>query len=129
MNLKHTFSSEHLEKISELLIKYLEIRTELIKIQLKEQIARVISQLILVFILLLFSFLIILMASFAISMYLNYLLDSLYLGYVICAGFYVLILILLTINRKKIIRKIVLTVIEEEHEDSELNKKSYASEK
>ena len=115
MSIKEAFSGEKLEKISELLISYIEVRSELIKIQIKEQIVQIISQLVLMFIFLLFGFLIITIASFAISFYLNEILDSSYIGFVILSGIYILLFIILFLIRKKIIRNIVLNAISEEH--------------
>jgi len=120
VGIKDTLSVESLDRIAELLIKYIEVRSELIKIQIKEQIAQILSKLILMFIFLLFGFLIIIIFSFAVSLYLNEILHSNYLGFVILTCFYLIVFVILVLNRKKIIRSVVLKALSEEHFDSNI---------
>ncbi len=79
-----------LENIS----SFLEIKAELIKVELQEDIAELASRLILLVAIVIFASLGLLAATVGISQYLNDILSSNYLGYVLMTSFYALLVML-----------------------------------
>ena len=102
------------EKIKDLISKYVEVKSELIKIQVKEQISAVLSRIVLIFTFLMFGFLIVIVGSFAVGYYLNEILVSRYMGFVILTGAYIIVFIIAFLVRKSIIRKVIYYVIIED---------------
>jgi Putative Actinobacterial Holin-X, holin superfamily III len=96
------FKFLRLDAIIEHLTGLIEARLELAKLEIREEVAkvgaRIISTIVLVFLLVM----IIIFLSFSIATWLNSLTDSVYLGYFIVTGFYVLVLVLLIIFNVRI---------------------------
>ncbi len=123
MPLKKPFSSESIEKLTELVLKYVEVKSELIKLQIKENVFQIIASIIFAFTLIIFAFLIMILLSVAFATYINGWLDSDHLGFTIVGSFYTIILVLLYIFRKRIIQKEVIRIIAHDHFEEEKNKK------
>ena len=89
------FKFLRIDAIIENLTGLIEARLELAKLELKEEIAkagaRIIAGIVLAFLLVM----IIIFVSITLAAWLNYLLDSMFFGYLILTGFYLLVLVLL----------------------------------
>ena len=89
------FKFLRIDAIIENLTGLIEARLELAKLELKEEIAkagaRIIAGVVLAFLLVM----IIIFVSITLAAWLNYLLDSMFFGYLIVTGFYLLVLVLL----------------------------------
>ena len=89
-------------KLDELLksvVGYLETRLELIKLEAKEEIAKVLSRILLFTLFMMLFAMLIIISSITLGMYLNYLLDSAYWGMVIISGLYLFVLVFLVSTR------------------------------
>ncbi len=115
MGLKKPLSSENIDRLTELVLKYVEVKSELIKLQIKENVFQIIASLVLAFMLLIFAFLILILLSTAVAGIINERLGSEFWGEIIVAGFYTIVLILLFLNRKKIINKGFVKFIASDH--------------
>jgi uncharacterized membrane protein YqjE len=85
-------------KLDELLksvVGYLETRLELVKLEAKEEIAKVLSRILLFTLFMMLLAMLVIISSITLGMYLNYLLDSPYWGMVIISGLYLLFLVFL----------------------------------
>ena len=89
------FKFLRIDAIIENLTGLIEARMELAKLELKEEVAkagaRIIAGVVLAFLLVM----IIIFVSIALATWLNYLLGSMFIGYLIVTGFYLLVLVLL----------------------------------
>ena len=89
------FKFLRIDAIIENLTGLIEARMELAKLELKEEVAkagaRIIAGVVLAFLLVM----IIIFVSIALATWLNYLLGSMFMGYLIVTGFYLLVLVLL----------------------------------
>ena len=89
------FKFLRIDAIIENLTGLIEARMELAKLELKEEVAkagaRIIAGVVLAFLLVM----IIIFVSIALATWLNYLLGSMFIGYLIITGFYLLVLVLL----------------------------------
>ena len=89
------FKFLRIDAIIESLTGLIEARLELAKLELKEEAAkagaRIIAGIVLAFLLVM----IIIFVSITLAAWLNFLLDSMFLGYLIVTGFYLLVLVLL----------------------------------
>ena len=92
--------SRRMKELLENISSFLELKVELIKVELQEDLAELGSRLILLFAMLIFIFLALLAATIGLSQYLNTVLVSSYMGYVIITSFY-LFLVLLTVILNK----------------------------
>lgn len=88
--------------------EYIEARLDLIKLQAAENISRMISNTAVIIILGLLSSLILIFLSFSAGYYLSSLLNSNVLGFLCVAGFYLLMLLIILLFRKKIIERPVI---------------------
>ncbi len=104
-------SSEHLKKLSELLIKYLEVRSELIMLQVKDYMAQIITNIILLLLTISFVMLVVLLACFGLSLYLNEVFQSSYLGFLTTIGVLSVLFVVLYTLRKRIIKAVVFKTI------------------
>lgn len=104
-------SSEHLKRLSDLLIKYLEVRSELVMLQVKDYIAQIITNIVLLLLTMSFVLLIVLMACFGLSLYLNEIFHSSYLGFLVTIGVLSLLFLILYALRKSILKAIVFKTI------------------
>lgn len=98
------FSSEQLGKLSDLLLKYLEVKSEIVKAQVKNQSIKIISSLIVLFMFMGIAFLAVLLASFTLSYYLNDILGSSYLGFAIVTGGFLVLFVFMYLGRKNIMK-------------------------
>ena len=81
--------------------EYIDIKTEQIKLVVLGKVAIVLSNLIAISIILLFSFFLVFFLSFALANVLNDVLESTNLGFFMVAGFYLIIIIAVAILTKK----------------------------
>ena len=84
-----------LSELVDKLTRYIQLKAELIKLQLMARMAKVLSQLIVIGLVLLFGFFLLFFLSFALGSFLNKVLESPFLGHLIVAGGYLLSLIIL----------------------------------
>ena len=89
------FSLFNFDSILESLSGYIENRIELFKLEVKDEASRAIAKLIVLLILNLLLLLVLLFASAGAAMWLNHVLDHDYWGYMIVAGFYLTLFILI----------------------------------
>lgn len=99
------------------LIGFIETKVELYKIQFKEEIAKALSVLVLVFIFSMVGVLFILFMSHYLSTLLNDVFESDHLGYLVVAGIYLILGIIIYQMRKKISDSIVDMMFNEEEEE------------
>lgn len=85
-----------IERIKE----YIKLKIEQIKLELVGHVARLMSQLIVFFLLVILGLFMVMFLSFALGALLNELLESNYLGYLIIASFYLLGILILTLLAK-----------------------------
>ena len=86
-----------IDAIIENLTGLIEARLELAKIEIKEEVAKTGARIITGIVLAFLAVMIVIFLSMSLATWLNYLLDSVYLGYVIVTGFYLLVLVLLIV--------------------------------
>jgi len=106
----------NINKLKEALNDYIKLRVALFKLELKEHISDVLAKLIAYLIILLFASIVIFFVSLGIAFFINQQLESTYLGFMIVAGFYSLILIgvLLLLRSGKLKAIIEDTIINEQ---------------
>ncbi len=81
--------------------EYIDVKTEQIKLVVLAKVSVVLSNLIAVSIILLFSFFLVFFLSFALANVLNDVFQSSHLGFFLIAGFYLLIIVIVAILTKK----------------------------
>lgn len=81
--------------------EYVDVKTEQIKLIVLARVSSILSNVISLSIILLFSFFLIFFLSFAIANLLNEIFESLYLGYFLISSFYLLIIIIVLILAKR----------------------------
>lgn len=96
----------HLDEIIKNLSGYVEARVGLVKIEIREEVAGVLSRGLMIMIFSLVGFMFFLFLSFGLASYLNTLLESEFAGYMIIASFFGLLLLVLLIFRKSFFRMI-----------------------
>lgn len=96
------FNRLNLDKVSDAFKKYVELRLELFQIETKEQLLRAVSALILLVLMGVIGMLVLFFASLTASFYLNSALESSFLGFFIVASFYLTIILLLLIFKKRL---------------------------
>lgn len=89
------FKFLRLDAIIDNLTGLIETRLELAKIEIKEEVAKIGARIISGVVLAFLGVLIIIFFSFSLATWFNSLLDSIYLGYVIVTGFYLVVFLLL----------------------------------
>jgi len=103
---------EELGNIKKDIREYIGIRFDLLKLQTAESISKIVSGAAIGVILILFLSLILFFLSFAAGYFLANLLNSNELGFLCVAGFYLLLLLIILIFRKKIIdRPVIRSVV------------------
>ncbi|MDN5203954.1 phage holin family protein [Fulvivirgaceae bacterium BMA10] len=80
------------EKFIKNLIGFVETKIELLKLDVREEISKVLAKLIAIIVLLLLCFLMIIFLSLALGNYLNDILESSFLGYLIVAAVYLILI-------------------------------------
>jgi uncharacterized membrane protein YqjE len=103
------------------LIGFIETKVELYKIQFKEEIAKALSSLILVLMMSMAGLLFLLFLSLFLSILLNEILGSHYLGYLLLTLVYLVIGILLFLKRKNISEFMTNMIFSEEEPENEDN--------
>jgi hypothetical protein len=103
--------SDELNNIKKDIQDYLEIKLDQIRLHTAENISRILSGAISIAILGYLLFFILLFLSFAAGYYFASSLDSNELGFLCVAGFYVLVLIIFLLFRKKIVERPVIKAI------------------
>lgn len=102
-NLKDTlFKFLKLNTLVDNLSGYVETRVKLIKIEIREDVAKVLSKGLVQIVILLFLFLFLLFFSLGLAQYLNAVMANPYAGYWVVSGFYFLIFLIFLIFRKKL---------------------------
>jgi len=92
--------------------EYIEVRLDLLKLQAAEKISKIISNTAVAIILILLLSLILFFLSFAAGYFMASVLNSNVLGFLCVAGFYLLLMLIILIFRKKIIdRPVIKSVI------------------
>lgn len=90
----------HIDSLIETVTGYLEKKIELVKIEVKEETAAIAAKIIIYMTLLLLVLFIVVFLSIVASHLLNHYFESTYIGHLIVAGIYLLLLIILLILRK-----------------------------
>jgi hypothetical protein len=90
----------HLDDIINSLSGYVEARVELIKIEIREEVAGILSRGLMIMLIFMIGFLFFLFLCFGLAQYLNTLLESQFAGYLIVALFFGLVLLVLLLFRK-----------------------------
>lgn len=93
-----------LDSLAEHLNGYIETRVALIKVEIREEVANVLSRGLIIFVMFLTGILFLLFISIGIAEYVNTLMSSEYLGFVIVGGFYGTVLILMILFRKGLLK-------------------------
>ena len=110
--------SQYIKGIREEFAKYIELRLEHSKLLAFEKIAKLVASSSSILILAFFGFFGFFFLSFALGYYLGEMLNSLALGFTIIALMYLLIILILAMNRKKfeniISEKVIESLLEEE---------------
>ena len=103
---------EEIEDIKKDIQEYIEVKLDMFKLQSAENISRVISNVAVAAIMVLLASLILLFLSFAAGYFMASVLNSNELGFLCVAGFYLLLLLIILIFRKRIIdRPVIKSVI------------------
>lgn len=103
---------DEINDIKKDVLKYLEVKLDLIRLHTAENISRIFSNVATIAVIGYFLFLIIIFLSFAASFFIGSLLKSNELGFLITAGFYTLLLVLFLLFRKQIVdRPVIKTMV------------------
>ncbi len=90
----------NIDRLMDHLVGFIETRVEIVKLELKEESVRVVAKLLTLIVKVLFGTLFFIFISVALALYLNQILSSGYLGFVILAGFFFLLWMIVLIIRK-----------------------------
>jgi hypothetical protein len=102
----------HLDGLLNNLSGYLEARVALVKIEIREEVAGVLSRGLMIMLIFMVGFLFILFLSVGLAQYLNTLLESRFAGYMIVALFFGLLLGVLLLLRKSLFRMLEKQFVE-----------------
>ncbi|WP_420317775.1 phage holin family protein [Ekhidna sp.] len=112
-------------KVIDNIVEFIEIKTEQIKLRIISRIARMLSGVIALSLLAVFGLFFFFFLSFAMAELINIGMDSAYLGYLIISGFYLLIIIIVTILVKsRLLQKwieVLIVKLEEAKYEQERN--------
>lgn len=95
-------AKEHWEELKGLASEYVDARIELVKIEVAEKIARVIGTILTLVILIVVMSFVLIAVSIVAGAFLNHVLNSVYGGYLIVAGVYLIGFFVLVVSRKKV---------------------------
>ncbi|WP_109833282.1 phage holin family protein [Reichenbachiella versicolor] len=111
------------EKIKKSISDYVQIKFELFKLEITEHVANILAQVIAYIVILLLLSFVLSLVSMGLSFYLNYLLDSDFIGFFITAGIYVLglIIVLLFLRSGKLKSFFEVMILETQKEPDEKN--------
>ncbi len=105
------------------LLDYVDIRLELFEIQIKEKTVKVLSSIVVMMLILAFGLFVLLFFSLALSIFINGLFASTYLGYLAVGTMYLLIcLFIIFLKDKLIVSKFIKVFFEKSLKESEENK-------
>jgi len=90
------------DNIVDALSGYLERKFELLKIELKEDVAKIVSRIIILSVAMLILFMLLLFASFLLATYLNFIFGNNYMGFGIVSLFYLSMFLLLILFKNKL---------------------------
>jgi hypothetical protein len=93
----------NLEKLIESITKFIELKTEIYELKVKEQLVHIISSFATLTLILTFGIIMLFFFSLALGFYLNTLFDSNFIGFALIGAFYLLIGILLILFKDKLI--------------------------
>jgi len=93
----------NLEKLIEGVTKYIELKTEIYELKVKEQLVHIISSFATLTLILTFGLIMLFFFSLALGFYLNSLFESNFIGFALIGAFYLLIGILLILFKDKLI--------------------------
>jgi hypothetical protein len=85
-------------------VGYLESRVALMKIEVRDEVANILSRGLMIMILFLIGFLFVLFLSLGLAQYLNTFFEAEYAGYMLTAGFFGLVLLILVLLRKNLFK-------------------------
>lgn len=83
---------------------YVETRVALVKMEIREEVAAVLSRSLIIIIMMLFGFLVVLFLSIGTAEYLNTLFTGDFAGFFLVGGFYLLVLMFMIIFRKSLLK-------------------------
>lgn len=114
-----------MEKLKEILLKffklesiynnvtgYVESRVALVKLEIREEVAQILSRSLIIMLMFLAGFLFVLFLSIGLAEYLNGYFEGPYAGYVIMAGFFAVVLLILVIFRKALFKSLEKQFVE-----------------
>ena len=101
------------------LVGFIETKVELYKIQFKEEIAKALSIMVIIFLMAMIGLLFLLFLSHFLAQLINDLLESDYLGYLIITILYLLVGIVVYLRRKKISNAMINLMFPEEESDND----------
>jgi uncharacterized membrane protein YqjE len=108
---------DRVERLIQNLIGFLETRLELFKLEVKEEAIKLLSRVLLFVFLLLALTMLIIMGSFALGMYLNYVLESAYLGFLLVTlGYFVIFMGLILTKNAPFWRRIFYNMVDVEND-------------
>ena len=98
--MKSTKSLFHIDRLIDHLVGFIETRIEILKLDAKEEAVRVIAKLLTIAVIVLFGTLFFIFLSVAIAIFLNQIMGSAYMGFVVLAGFFFLLWMSVLIIKK-----------------------------
>lgn len=127
--MKSSKSIFNIDRLIDHLVGFMETRFEILKLDFKEEFVRVIAKLLTIGVIVLLSTLFFIFFSVALGIFLNQLLDSAYLGFVILAGFFFLLwMSVLIIKQTNWYQGLIALITDRIVEDSNNNKNERGSE-
>jgi hypothetical protein len=93
-----------LDSVIDNVVGYAESRLALMKIEVREEVANILSRGLMIMILFLIGFLVVLFLSLGLAQYLNTFFEEEYAGYILTAGFFGLLLLVLVLLRKNLFK-------------------------
>ena len=103
--------------------EFIEVKTELIKIKILSRLAKATSGIVSLSLILVVGIFFVLFSSFAIANLINQAVDSSYLGFVVIAGCYLLLIVIIFVMIKKktiqrLFEKLIFKIVESEDDES-----------
>jgi len=127
--LKSSKSIFNIDRLIDHLVGFMETRFEILKLDFKEEFVRLIAKLLTIGVIVLLSTLFFIFFSVALGIFLNQLLDSAYLGFVIIAGFFFLLwMSVLIIKQTSWYQGLIVSITDRIVEDSNNKKNERRSE-
>lgn len=111
------FKNFRIDELLKNVVGYLETRLELIKLEIRAELAKIITKLLLFTLIMLVFAMFMIIGSITLGMYLNHLLESQFLGMVIVSGIYFLLLLFLYLTRNSAFWKSMINAIIDDGSD------------